>query len=170
MVMADKDADYYIEKLALEVHPEGGYFREVYRCEEGVVGPNLPSRYGTDRCFSTAIYYLLKDEQFSAFHRLKSDELWHYYAGSPMKIYSIEPSGDSKTITIGPDLDGNELLQAVIKRHCWFAARVKHLNSFSLVGCTVAPGFDFEDFEMGVQASLMREFPQHADLISALTS
>ncbi len=159
-----KDADYWIEKLELSVHPEGGYYREVYRSEETIPAAGLPSRYSGDRSFSTSIYYLLKGEDFSAFHRILSDEIWHFYTGAPLILHLIKPAGEYVAITMGTDEKGEFLFQFVIERGWWFAAEVKEKDSFSLVGCTVAPGFDFDDFRMGGE-ELAALFPAHRDLV-----
>jgi predicted cupin superfamily sugar epimerase len=163
-----KDADSWIEKLMLSRHPEGGYYREVYRSEESISVDSLPGRYRGDRAFSTAIYYLLKGDEFSAFHRLRSDEIWHFYTGSPVLIHLIMPSGEYRRAILGIDEEGGSLPQLVIVRGCWFAAEVKEKHSFSLAGCTVAPGFDFDDFQMG-GGELAGLFPVHKDLIERFT-
>ena len=114
-------------------------------------------------------YFLLEGENFSAFHRLRSDEVWHFYAGSPLLVHVIDPSGKHSTIFLGSAPDVGQTLQAVVRAGCWFASHVWDWKSHALVGCTVAPGFDFEDFEMGKREALVAEYPQHRDLIRKLT-
>jgi len=158
-------AQYWIDKLQLIKHSEGGYYREVYRSTEFVHKKNLPERYSSFRSFSSSIYFLLESAEFSAFHRLKSDEIWHFYEGSAVAVLMITPKGEFRKIVIGRNADLNEVYQAVIPKGFWFAAHVKDAASFSLVGCTVAPGFDFEDFEMWKKDELIKLFPQHISII-----
>ena len=141
------DAKYWIKKLKMAKHPEGGHYREVYRSEEMIPLKGLPARYTGQRAFATSIYFLLKGLEVSQFHRLKSDELWHFYTGSPLTIHIINPSGTYSTINLGPDIRKGQTFQCAIPRNHWFGATVDNTKSFSLVGCTVAPGFDFADFE-----------------------
>ena len=164
-----KPAQYWIEKLKMDPHPEGGFFKEVYRADEQYNGEHLPERFGGDRSHGTSIYFLLVGEQVSKFHRIKSDEIWHFYEGSPVRIYSITPEGSYKDIVVGRDPDKGENLQAVIYKGDWFGAEVIDKNSYSLCGCTVAPGFHFEDFELADRDELLRQFPQHTQLILKLT-
>jgi predicted cupin superfamily sugar epimerase len=164
-----KSAQFWINKLNLIAHPEGGYYRETYRAELSIPKEALPSQFTGPRLVSTAIYFLLDRENFSALHRLRSDELWHFYSGSPIAIHVIEPDGRHSEICLGSDPDAGEVLQAVVKAGCWFASRVRDPKSFALAGCTVAPGFDFVDFELGKRAELVRLYPQHRNLIESLT-
>lgn len=154
---------YYIKKLQLKKHPEGGYFREIYRAGETVLidSPNKKVK----RNFSTSIYFLLIGSQFSAFHKLISDETWHFYDGSSVKIYIIDSDGKIAEIVLGKKTDMGEVFQATIKKNNWFAAEVLSKRSFAFVGCTVAPGFDFSDFELGKRDKLVKLFPQHKLLI-----
>jgi hypothetical protein len=155
--------------LKLTPHPEGGYFRQTYRSDLILKKDALPSEFSGPRSASTAIYFLLDGENFSAFHRIRSDELWHFYAGDSLEIHVIDLDGIHSRILLGPNLDAGENLQAVVKAGCWFASRVQDPNSFALVGCTVAPGFDFEDFELAKRSDLSARFPQHQSLIEKLT-
>jgi predicted cupin superfamily sugar epimerase len=164
-----KPAQYWIDKLSLIPHPEGGYYRETYRSDLSIAKQALPSEFTGPRLLSTAIYFLLEGDNFSAFHRLRSDELWHFYAGSPIVVHVIEPAGSYSEIHLGSDPDAGEVLQAVVKAGRWFASRVKDSKTFALAGCTVSPGFDFEDFEMGKREDLVRLYPQHRKLIELLT-
>ena len=167
--MNPKEAKYWIEKLQLEEHPEGGYFRQTYRSEVSIAREALPAGFGGARAASTAIYFLLEEENFSAFHRLRSDEVWHFYAGDPLVVHVIEPEGNYSSILLGCDLEAGQVLQGVVRAGCWFASHVADWNSFSVVGCTVAPGFEFDDFELGKRAELVATYPQHRELIQRLT-
>jgi len=162
-------AKYWIEKLELERHPEGGYFRQTYKAALVVPKSALPAGFAGARAASTAIYFLLEGENFSAFHRLRSDEVWHFYAGDPLVVQVIEPEGKCSSILLGSDPEAGQVLQAVVPAGCWFASHVGDWNSFAVVGCTEAPGFDFADFEMGKREELVRTYPQHRTLIERLT-
>jgi predicted cupin superfamily sugar epimerase len=142
-----KTPEYWIRHLALLPHPEGGFYKETYRASESVSAAGLPARFGAARNFSTAIYFLLRSHDRSLFHRIKSDELWHYHAGGSLCIYILTDAGVI-THTLGPDIENGESLQIVVPANCWFGAKVAIENSYTLSGCTVAPGFDFADFEL----------------------
>lgn len=157
-----------IETYNLQPHPEGGYYTRTYCSDEQIAAAHLPERFTGDRFISTAIYFLLEGNQFSAFHRIKSDELWHFYAGTGLHIYVIHPNGAGEVLKLGSDLQNGFLFQQVVKAGCWFASRPVDENGFAFVGCTVAPGFDYEDFEMGEKVELMKEYPQHSDWIEKL--
>jgi predicted cupin superfamily sugar epimerase len=163
----DKDAQYWINHLDLSPHPEGGYYRATYKSDLTIARSALPSSYQGDRSASTAIYFLLDEGNFSAFHRIASDEVWHFYAGSSLVVYVIDPEGNYSELHLGVDSD--EVFQAVVKAGCWFASRVRDAAGFALVGCTVAPGFDFADFELGVRGELIRTYPAYQKLIEELT-
>lgn len=160
-----KNAQYYIQKLNLAAHPEGGYFKEVYRSDELIKANALPKRYSGNRNFATAIYFLLEGKQFSAFHKIESDETWHFYAGSSITLMMINEAGNYSEVIIGNNLDHNEHLQFTIERNTWFAAKVNKEDSFSLLGCTVAPGFDFNDFVLAEKTAMLKIFPQHEAVI-----
>ena len=162
-------AQYWIEKLQLEPHPEGGYFRQTYRSDMLIAREALPVGFGGARVASTAIYFLLEGKDYSAFHRLSSDEVWHFYAGAPLIVHVISPQGVYSSILLGRELEAGQVLQAVVPAGCWFASHVADWTGWALVGCTVAPGFDFEDFEMGMKAELVAGHPQHRELIERLT-
>jgi len=164
-----KTANYWIEKLKMEKHPEGGYFKEVYRSEELLSSNALPSRYISDRYLATSIYFLLNGEDFSSFHRIQSDETWHFYMGSTLELYVLNEDGTLTTFLLGRNVQEGESLQITIPRNHWFGARVAEKNSYSLLGCTVAPGFHFEDFELAKRESLIQEYPLHKNIIRALT-
>ena len=163
-----RDAKYWIEKLRLEPHPESGYFRQTYKSELMIASGALPG-FGGARAASTAIYFLLEGKNFSAFHRLRSDEMWHFYAGSPLVVHVIDSAADYSAILLGNDPDAGQVSQAVVKAGYWFASEVQDRKSWGLVGCTVAPGFEFEDFELGKREELARRFPRQRELIERLT-
>ena len=160
-------AKQYIKQLQLKKHPEGGYFREVYRSGERILPTHLPKRYKSSRNFSTSIYFLLEGRQFSSFHLLQSDELWHFYDGSSVLLYIINQKGELTVKKLGRDQDSE--LQLTIEKQNWFAAELEDKKSFALFGCTVSPGFEFEDFELGKRDELIKKFPQHSSLIKRLT-
>jgi len=164
-----QNSEYYIKSLGLEKHPEGGWFKEVYRSEEEIAGEHLPERFSGERHHSTSIYFLLSSDTFSAFHRIKSDELWHFYDGSAVTIYMIDNDGNYSEITLGRNIENGEVLQCAIPHGVWFGAKVSEPDSFCLVGCTVAPGFHFDDFELGEREKLLEMFPQHTKIINELT-
>jgi predicted cupin superfamily sugar epimerase len=177
------DAAYWIDRLALTPHPEGGYFRETYRAAESVPPDALPARYGGARALSTAIYFLLPAGECSALHRIRSDELWHYYAGDPLTLVTIDDAGLLTTHVLGPEVERGERFQVLAPAGVWFGAEVPDRSpsggasdvpggvsrAFTLVGCTVAPGFDFADFELGTRTELVRRYPQHRAVIEHLT-
>ena len=163
------DAGYWIEKLQLEPHPEGGYYRQTYRADVIISREALPQGFGGARAAATAIYFLIEGKNFSAFHRLCSDELWHFYAGSPLLVHVIDPSGKYSMQSLGNEPDLGQHFQAVVPAGCWFASHVADWQSWALVGCTVAPGFDFADFEIGKRSDLCEQYPQHRSLIQWLT-
>lgn len=162
--MTTEDTSYWIEKLELLPHPEGGFFKETYRSTESVL-----NRDGNKRSASTGIYFLMEDENFSAFHRIQSDEMWHYYKGAALSVYMIKETGELEILKIGDNPEKGEVFQAVVPAGVWFASRVEFPNTFSLVGCTVAPGFDFEDFELANREELIKKFPQYSKIITELT-
>lgn len=157
-----------IAQLELQPHPEGGYFKETYR-SGGVIEGYSEELFPAGRNYATGIYFLLEGHDFSAFHRIKSDELWHFYEGGPLHIFDIDAQGRLTVITLGRNTTGGEVYQAVVKAGHWFASAPVHNDQFSLVGCTVSPGFDFRDFEMAGRQQLTMAFPRHAALIERLT-
>ncbi|PIP77618.1 MAG: hypothetical protein COW85_08140 [Ignavibacteria bacterium CG22_combo_CG10-13_8_21_14_all_37_15] len=152
------NARYWISKLNLIKHPEGGYYAEVYRSEEVMTLGALPDRYSGERNVSTSIYFLLDKVDVSHFHKLQSDEIWHFYYGSSLTIHLIDGAGNYSAQKLGRNLEVGEVLQFVIPRLTWFAAEVNDKKSFSLIGCTVAPGFDFADFELAKREELVLQF------------
>jgi uncharacterized protein len=164
-----KTAEYWIEKLNLHKHPEGGYFNETYRNNENLSADLLPERYKSERCFSTLIYFLLKGEDLSHFHKLKSDEIWHFYTGSRIIVHIINEQGVYSSISLGSDIEKGEVFHYVIQKNSWFGAEVSDKTSFCLIGCTVTPGFDFNDFELGEKQELLSKFPQHKEIIERMS-
>lgn len=157
-----------IQQYNLLPHPEGGWYKQTYKSAEYISAAALPERFGSDRPFSTAIYFLLEKGNFSAFHRIKSDECWHFYHGDPLEIFVIQHNGELAITTLGNDISKGHLFQYIVPAGCWFASRPAPDSQYCFVGCTVAPGFDFADFEMANEELLASEFPQHNNLIREL--
>lgn len=160
--------EFWIENLKLLPHPEGGFYKETYRSSEVIDHRQLPPRYAGARNFSTAIYFLLRSQDRSVFHRIQSDELWHFYAGTTLLIHVFE-HGNLKIYRLGPDPDKGDLFQVLVPKGCWFGAATERPNSYTLCGCTVAPGFDFTDFEMANRDELLKAFPDQEEIIKKLT-
>jgi uncharacterized protein len=152
-------AEEVIRKFDLQKHPEGGYFRESYRSSEIISREALPSRYKGDRSFSTSIYFLLPPGMVSHLHRLASDEAWHFYLGGPLELLQISPDGIIEKLILGQDLAAGQKLQHTVPAGYWFGARPAGGSEYSFVGCTVAPGFDYADFELADPGDLSRRFP-----------
>jgi predicted cupin superfamily sugar epimerase len=171
-----RDAAFWIARLGLAPHPEGGHFRETYRAADTISTAALPARFRASgpaaRACSTAVYYLLAGAEISALHRLRSDEVWHHYAGSPLVVSMIDDDGGLSTVTLGADPARGERFQGVAPAGVWFGAALAEgapPGAFALIGCTVAPGFDFADFELAGRAELLRRHPQHRRVIERLT-
>jgi predicted cupin superfamily sugar epimerase len=162
------NAAQLIQQYNLQPHPEGGWYKETYKSHEHIPADALPKRFGGNRVFSTAIYFLLEQGNFSAFHRIKSDECWHFYAGDPLRVYVLQPNGHLDIIDLGNDIFQGQQFQYIVPANCWFASRPLPGSSFCFVGCTVAPGFDFADFEMADAASLIVKYPQYQNIIKEL--
>jgi predicted cupin superfamily sugar epimerase len=163
------DAQYWIDTLALVRHPEGGFYRETYRSSDEIDGACLPERYHRNRAMATAIYFLLPSGERSKLHRLASDEIWHFHAGLPLLLTVIAPDRTCVTVTLGSGASRGERFQHVVEAGSWFGAEVAGDDGFALVSCTVAPGFDFADFEMGQRDDLLADFPEHRSAIVRLT-
>lgn len=159
---------HLIHHYQLQPHPEGGWYVQTYRSGESIAAAALPARFGGDRVFSTAIYFLLEQGNFSAFHRIKSDECWHFYSGDPLEVLILQPDGVLNTVWLGPDIFKGQVFQYVVPAGCWFASRPAAGSRYSFVGCTVAPGFDFADFELAKADELAMEYPLYAGLIRSL--
>lgn len=155
----DPEALRLIGALGLRPHPEGGYFTESYRS-----GARVASGAG-DRSALTSIYFMLTADSFSAFHRLTSDEIWHHYAGAIVAIDTIDTDRRYQQLVIGNGVRW----QAAFSAGVWFAAHVVEPGGYALIGCDVAPGFEYGDFEIGSRTELLRAFPEHAALIEHWT-
>jgi predicted cupin superfamily sugar epimerase len=162
-------AQQIIDILELQPHPEGGYFKETYRSQSEISSENLGENYSSKRNFSTCIYFLLTSDKFSALHRIEQDEIWHFYDGSPIKLHMINSHGEHSFKIIGRNLEKGEIPQYIVPGGCWFAGEVVEPDSFSLIGCTVSPGFDFDDFELKSRSELTALFPDLKEVIAGLT-
>ena len=158
-----------IKNLNLKKHPEGGYFAEIYRSTEMIIKEHLPERFNKSRVFSTAIYFLMANDDFSSFHKLKADEIWHFYSGSPMILYEIDKESKLHKSVLSNDMTKNTAFTKVVKAGNWLAAEVTNKDSYSLVGCTVSPGFEFDDFELAKREELISLHPQQRNIIEKLT-
>ena len=158
-----------IDVLGLQAHPEGGFYKETYRSDLAIklswAGDSVP----VSRRVCTGIYFLLERGNFSAFHQIKSDEMWHFYAGQALEVLELSPDGALRCTRMGPELGKGDVFQHVVAANTWFASRVAEGGDFSLVGCTVAPGFDFADFCLADRSTLQALYPQHLSVIAALT-
>jgi predicted cupin superfamily sugar epimerase len=166
-------ADDIIRRLGLAAHPEeGGYFRETYRAPEAVPAGSLDASYGGARSHSTAIYYLLTPTTWSAMHRVRSDEVYHFYLGDPIEMLQLRPDGTGRTIVIGPDVMAGMQPQLVVPRGVWQGSCLVSggRHGFALLGATVAPGFDYADYEHGRRAALVAEWPAFREKIEARTA
>lgn len=157
-----------IKKFKMVPHPEGGYYARTYQSEGNISIECLGGGFTGNRPFSTAIYFLLEKGNFSAFHRIKSDECWHFYTGETLLIHVIDLAGKLVTVKLGSKIEKEEIFQYVVPAGYWFASEPAPHTSFSFTGCTVAPGFDFEDFELAHSAGLVKQYPQHKLLIERL--
>jgi uncharacterized protein len=158
-----------IAALGLQAHPEGGHYRETFRSDERLGPVALPERYGAERAMATAIYYLIEQGDFSALHRVRSDEVLHFYLGSPVELFVISPAGAARTTLLGPDVESGQRPQSVVPRDSLQGLRVARDGSFALLGATVAPGFDFADFELVDREAAIRAHPASADQIVRFT-
>lgn len=162
-MIRSEDIRELIAFLQLQPHPEGGFYRETYRSSLVIPSNVLPERYKGSRCVCTAIYYLLTAGEVSALHRVASDEIWHFYAGDPLELLILE--GEKvKLMRLGNDLISGEIPQILVPAGAWQGAKVIEGGRWSLIGCTVAPGFEFEDFELA-PPDLPDKFPKYRDLI-----
>jgi len=155
-----------VKRFDLKPHPEGGFYSETYRSTEIIPKTALSGRFSGDRHHSSAIYFLLEKDNFSAFHRIQSDECWHFYSGDPLWVHVLYDNGRSETITLGNTEDA--VFQFVVPAGCWFASETAPGGVFSFVGCTVAPAFDFQDFELAKAEELIKNFPKQKELIQRL--
>lgn len=168
--MPQLTADEVMNSLQLiPLEPEGGYFKEVYRSDETIDKAALPERFPGNRTLSTSIYYMLKKGMKSTAHRLKADEVWHFYLGGPLTLVEIAPDDTVKKTIMGNDLKSGQTLQYVFKRGTIFGAYLNEGVEYALIGTTVAPGFEYEDFEIPSKEQLLKEFPPAAEAIELLT-
>jgi uncharacterized protein len=153
-----------IELLSLKpLSAEGGFFRETYRSDITF------NRNGKQCCLSTAIFYLLREGEASRIHKLKSDEIWHFYLGDPLEIYLFKESGGCDKKMLGVDIENGEMPQILIPKNCWQGAKLRDGGKFALMGTTVSPAFEESDFEMGVREKLISLYPEFAEIINCLT-
>ena len=164
----DSEVKRIIERLDLQPHPEGGYFRETYRAEMTVTHPAVGMDENGTRAAGTSIYFMVPRDDFSAFHRVRTDETWHLYDGGPLELHLIDPDGVYQCVVLSRDLGAGEP-QFTVPAHWWQAARCDSAAAYALGGCTVAPGFDFADFELPDAAEIIAQHPQHEAIIRALT-
>jgi uncharacterized protein len=157
-----------VKTLGLKDHPEGGYYKEMYRSNEMISKAALPPGFEGNRNFSTSIFFLLPSDKRSVFHRIKSDELWFFHEGSSLSIYVIE-NNDLKILKLGSNMEAGESYQHKVPANCWFGSLVNESNSYSLCSCTVSPGFDFMDFEIAERNTILAEFPRFEKEILLLT-
>jgi predicted cupin superfamily sugar epimerase len=163
-------ADSVKSLLNLKPHPEeGGFFKETYRSPHTLSKDMLPDEYEEKRSLATAIYYLLTSDTFSALHRLPADELFHFYLGDPVEMLQLFPDGSGKTITLGPDITNGMQLQGLVRKGVWQGSRLCPGGQFALLGTTMSPGFESDDYEPGEREKLIAEYPQFEDLIRVLT-
>lgn len=161
-------AEEIIQQLALTPHPEGGFYKEVYRSAISIQEACLPHHFDGERNICTSIYYLLQLGDFSAFHRIKSDEIWHFYAGGNLRLHLLDAAGKYAQFLLGGDLAAGASFQVLMPAGVWFAAEPAPGTDFTLAGCTVSPGFDFRDFEMAEKETLLSYYPQHEEIIRRL--
>ncbi len=157
---------------ALDLQPlplEGGYYRETYRSPTRLPAAALPDHYRTDKALSTAIYYLLTPHTFSALHRLPTDEIFHFYLGSPVQMLQLWPDGQGRVVTLGPDVLAGQSLQVIVPRGVWQGSFLTAGGSYALLGTTMAPAFDFADYEAGNCERLVEVYPDYAELIRRLS-
>jgi len=153
---------HWIKHLNLQPHPEGGWYREVFRSVNQVT--RLDVAAAKQAC--TSIYYLLEERDFSGFHRIASDELWYFHKGEPLLIHSIDKDGQYTAHELSDQPTGN--LSVAIKAGLWFASEIPSKTGYTLVSCAVAPGFEFSEFEMAEKEALIADYPQHAKLLGKL--
>ncbi|WP_059173073.1 cupin domain-containing protein [Bacillus sp. FJAT-27445] len=153
-------AEYWVSRLELEPHAEGGYFKQTYRSDEEVPGK--------DRALYTSIYFLLRSGEVSHFHRLKSDELWYFHAGDSLSVHMIHENGEYEEVLLGLDLEKGEVPQLLVPKNTIFGSSVLGDGKYALVGCMVSPGFEYKDFELFTQEELLKDYPQHLEIIGKM--
>jgi predicted cupin superfamily sugar epimerase len=169
-VIATLTAEQIKALLKLEPHPiEGGYFVQTYRSGIEIPKASLPAAYPSGRAIATGIYYLLTPDTFSAMHRLPGDEMFHFYLGDPVEMLQLKPDGTGEIIRLGQDIVSGMRLQHVVPGGVWQGSRLVAGGSYALLGTTMSPGFEYDDYETGSRAALSQQFPQFAANIAALT-
>jgi predicted cupin superfamily sugar epimerase len=148
---------------------EGGYFAETYRSAHKIPPGSLPGGYCGPRTFATAIYYLLTPETFSALHRLPGDEVYHFYLGDPVEMLQLKPDRTAERIVLGPDIGNGMRLQTVVSGGVWQGSRLLPGGRWALLGTTMSPGFEVEDYTSGVREALLDSYPAYLELICGLT-
>jgi predicted cupin superfamily sugar epimerase len=164
-----QNAEYWIQQLNLLPHPEGGFYKEVYRSSLKIRKDNLPHGFNGERRLCTSIYFLLRSGDISKFHRLHSDEIWYYHFGGSLKIIQIDQEGNKHTCHLGTQIEKSEQMQILIPAGTIFGAELLSKNTYGLFSCVVAPGFEFEDFEMFDREDLIQAYPKHSELIEHFT-
>ncbi len=160
-----------IRRLGLQPHPaEGGFFVETYRAAEQIAALALPPWYGADRYMSTCIFYLLTSETISALHRLQSDEIFHFYLGDAVEMLQLYPDGRGERIVLGHNILAGQRVQQLVPRGVWQGSRLMASGKWALLGCTVAPGFDYADYEHGSRERLIEQYPEWVEQIRLLTN
>ena len=167
--MNSDQAGLIIEQYQMQPHPEGGLFTRTYHSSGLIPKAALPAEFTGERYFSTAIVFLLKENDFSALHRLKQDEMWHFYLGGALRLVMIFPDGKFSETILGQNITSGDVVQAIVPAGCWFGAKPTEGAVFSFVGCTVAPGFDFADFELAKRSKLLSQFPDLGAIILEFT-
>jgi uncharacterized protein len=167
--MGKVNANFWINHLDLSPHPEGGYYREIFRSDEKIIQNCLPPGFLGSRSLYTSIYFLLKHNHVSHFHRIKSDEIWCFHSGNSLDIHIIDKEGNYVIKKLGLNPDENEMPQQIVSSGSWFGACLQNKNSYALVTCFVSPGFDFVDFELAKREELLKLYPNHKEIIKNLT-
>ncbi|WP_316571716.1 cupin domain-containing protein [Neobacillus sp. YIM B06451] len=160
MILDKQTAEYWISRLGLEPHAEGGYYKQTYMSMEDVPGK--------ERVLYTSIYFLLRDGEVSHFHRLKSDELWYFHAGDSLSVHMIHENGEYEEVLLGLDLEKGEVPQLLVPKNTIFGSSVSPEGNYALVGCMVSPGFEYTDFELFTQEELVKDYPQHREIIGKM--
>ncbi len=166
--LQNNELNNWVTKLGLTPHPEGGYYKSTYASTEHISDHELSVTFEGERKLFTSIYFLLTSEDVSHFHRLKSDELWYFHGGSSLSVHVIDENGEYQELKLGLNLEQGEVPQVLVKKNTIFGSSVKENDTYSLVGCMVSPGFDFQDFELFTQADLLEKYPQHEEIIMKL--
>ncbi|WP_066062911.1 cupin domain-containing protein [Neobacillus soli] len=167
--MNKKEIQSLITTLGLIPHPEGGYYKSTYGSKEQISDSEVSVNFKGQRRLYTSIYFLLTSDDISHFHRLKSDELWYFHGGSPLTVHIIHENGEYEEMKLGMNLVNGEVPQALVPKNSIFGSSVMEKDTYSLVGCMVSPGFEFQDFELFTQDELLHKYPQHEEIIIKLT-